>query len=160
MAEMYHDKNGIIKSDVSAMQSNEFNEFYTRLRNIKEFYRTHQNDVAIPIGNEYDNYIQERDAEINLIDFTDEEGYGKFLDLNEHFNQYINLKGIVGTNFSKIDYLTYLNTFDHFYDIPKTRKFHLGYEKYLESLIDYLENFIIRAKPLLPIKDVSGFDLA
>ena len=29
-----------------------------------------------------------------LVNFTDEEGYGKYLDLNETFQKYINLKGI------------------------------------------------------------------
>lgn len=151
---MYDDKTGTIKSEIAAMQTNEFNEFYLRLKNVKDFYRNHQNEIAIPIGTEYEKFVQDRESDINLVDFTDEEGYGKFLDLNENFNRYINLKGIVGTNFSKIDYLTYLNTFDRFYDIPKEKKFHSGYEKYLESLNEYLEHYIDRVKPLLPTKDV------
>lgn len=151
---MYDDKTGTIKSEIAAMQTNEFNEFYLRLKNVKDFYRNHQNEIAIPIGAEYEKFVQDRESDINLVDFTDEEGYGKFLDLNENFNRYINLKGIVGTNFSKIDYLTYLNTFDRFYDIPKEKKFHSGYEKYLESLNEYLEHYIDRVKPLLPTKDV------
>ena len=31
---------------------------------------------------------------IDLINFTDEEGYGKFLDLNECYIKYVNIKGI------------------------------------------------------------------
>lgn len=30
----------------------------------------------------------------DLVEFTDEEGYGKYLDLNECYEKYINLKGI------------------------------------------------------------------
>lgn len=30
----------------------------------------------------------------NLIEFSDEEGYGKYLDLHECYEKYINLKGI------------------------------------------------------------------
>ena len=30
----------------------------------------------------------------DLVDFTDEEGYGKYLDLHESYIKYINLKGI------------------------------------------------------------------
>ena len=31
---------------------------------------------------------------LDLINFTDEEGYGKFLDLNECHYKYVNIKGI------------------------------------------------------------------
>lgn len=31
---------------------------------------------------------------LDLVDFTDEEGYGKYLDLHESYVKYINLKGI------------------------------------------------------------------
>lgn len=68
---------------------------------------------------------------------------------------YLNLKNIVGNNASKIDYLSYLNTFDHFYVIPKGKKFSADYQKYLESLLEYLEGYIIRVKPLMPLEDVS-----
>ncbi|KPM11809.1 splicing factor 3A subunit 3-like protein [Sarcoptes scabiei] len=34
------------------------------------------------------------------------------------------------------------------------KKFHQGYTKYLESLIDYLDHYITRSKPLLPKKDI------
>lgn len=30
----------------------------------------------------------------DMADFTDEEGYGKYLDLHECYEKYINLKGI------------------------------------------------------------------
>ena len=30
----------------------------------------------------------------DLVEFTDEEGYGKYLDLHECFERYINLKGV------------------------------------------------------------------
>lgn len=31
---------------------------------------------------------------IDFVEFTDEEGYGKYLDLHECYEKYINLKGI------------------------------------------------------------------
>lgn len=107
------------------------------------------------MSNEFDDFLESRETELNLVDFTDEESYGKFLDLNEHFNLYVNLKAIVGTNAAKIDYLSYLNNFDHFYEIPKHKKFTSDYQKYLESLLEYLESYIVRVKPLLPLKEVS-----
>jgi len=30
----------------------------------------------------------------DLVNFTDEEGYGKYLDLNEVYQKYINIKGV------------------------------------------------------------------
>ena len=52
-----------------------------------------------------------------LVDFTDEEGYGRYLDLHECYEKFINLKGI-----PKMDYITYLTTFDKMFDLPKERK--------------------------------------
>lgn len=52
-----------------------------------------------------------------LVDFTDEEGYGKYLDLHKCYERFINLKGI-----PKMDYITYLTTFDKLFDLPKERK--------------------------------------
>lgn len=31
----------------------------------------------------------------DLVDFTDEEGYGKYLDLHEIYTKYINIKGML-----------------------------------------------------------------
>lgn len=81
----------------------------------------------------------------DLVEFTDEEGYGKYLDLHECYEKYINLKGI-----EKVDYISYLGAFDQLYDIPKERK--TGeYRKYLNCLIEYLTWFVQRVKPLLDI---------
>lgn len=52
-----------------------------------------------------------------MVDFTDEEGYGKYLDLHKCYEMFINLKGI-----PKMDYITYLTTFDKLFDIAKERK--------------------------------------
>ena len=75
--------------------------------------------IAVPMSMEFDEFAKQRDNgadEINskrflfhvsiprrrlnlyfltdLVDFTDEEGYGKYLDLHECYVKYINLKGI------------------------------------------------------------------
>ena len=82
-----------------------------------------------------------------LVEFTDEEGFGRYLDLHEAYTQFINLK-----NIEQVDYLTYLLAFDRLFDIPKERKNH-EYKKYLNTLLDYLYSFIQRAKPLLNIEE-------
>ena len=56
-------------------------------------------------------------SKTDLVDFTDEEGYGKFLDLHHLYDKYINLKQA-----AKMDYLTYLATFDRLFEIQKDKK--------------------------------------
>lgn len=125
---------------------NEFSEFYTRLKSIKEFYRKHPNEISVPMSVEFEELAKMRENpsedSMNLVEFTDEEGYGKYLDLQECFEKYINLKGV-----EKSDYISYLSTFDHLYDIPKDRK-NAEYRRYVESLLQYLIDFIRRIKPL------------
>ena len=81
-----------------------------------------------------------------LVEFSDEEGFGKYLDLHEAYNRYINLK-----NVDKIDYLTYLVSFDRLFEMPKERKNH-EYKLYVNSLLDYLYSFIQRTKPIFNIE--------
>lgn len=53
--------------------------------------------------------------------------------------------------FQKVDYITYLTTFNHLYDIPKERK-NSEYRKYLELLLDYLHGYLLRIKPLFDVE--------
>lgn len=145
----YEDKDGIRKEEIKAMSGpNEFGEFYSRLKTIKEFYQKRPNEISVPFSAELDEIIKLTDSDVNLVEFTDEEGYGKFLDLNECFELYLNIKGI-----EKIDYLTYLSTFDRFCDISSETKVGHKYKTYLNSLMNYLYDYILRVKPLLDIED-------
>lgn len=82
----------------------------------------------------------------DLVEFTDEEGYGRYLDLHDCYLKYINLKGIeVATHhlslrcdlkaascfpliavcsspLQKVEYIAYLSSFDQLFDISKDRK--------------------------------------
>lgn len=148
MKDLYEDETER-KNEIAALSGpNEFNEFYSRLKQIKEFHKKHPNEVSIPLSVEFEELqkaFQNPEAMTALVDFTDEEGYGRYLDLHECFDAYINIKGI-----EKVDYIKYLETFDHVFDIPKERK-NSEYRKYLEKLLDYLHNYVARVKPLLNI---------
>jgi splicing factor 3A subunit 3 len=100
-----------------------------------------------------------------MVEFTDEEGYGKYLDLHELYIMYINLKGVEVnfrfspsikdldiqlTVFQKVDYISYLTTFDHLFDVPKEKK-NMEYQKYLHKLLEYLDDYTQRVKPLLSL---------
>jgi len=81
--------------------------------------------------------------EKEVIRFSDEEGYGKFLDMHLLFEEFLNVKGI-----KRIDYITYISTFDSFASIPKETKKLAVYKNYLVNLLDYMKSFLSRAKPL------------
>lgn len=148
LRELYEDKDGERKIEVSALSGpNEFTEFYSRLKQIKEFYKRHPNEVSVPLQVEFDELAKTynaNDAENNslLVEFSDEEGFGRYLDLHECFNLYLNLR-----NIEKCDYIAYLMSFDHVFDIPKDRK-NMDYKRYLETLITYLNGFVARVRPL------------
>lgn len=152
MKELYEDKDGERKHEIQALSGpNEFSEFYIRLKQIKEFYKKHPNEISVPLSVEFEelskSYGNPEDMTM-LVDFTDEEGYGKYLDLNECYEKYINLKGI-----EKVDYITYLMTFDHVFDIAKDRK-NSEYKKYMDNLLEYLHGYILRVKPLIDLDSI------
>ncbi|VDN17802.1 unnamed protein product [Gongylonema pulchrum] len=87
-------------------------------------------------------------AEQELIDFTDEESYGRFLDMHAVYEKYVNIKGI-----KKVDYLTFLSNFDRFAEIPISSKKTGSYREYLNVLKEYLINFLARTRPLLDVNE-------
>jgi len=148
LKEIYDDKDGLRKEEITALSGpNEFGEFYNRLKGIKEFHRRHPGEVFVPMSVEFDELKKIRetsgDDANNMVEFSDEEGYGKFLDLHECYDKFINLKGV-----ERMDYINYITAFDQLYDIPRERK---GgeYRVYLNCLFEYLYGFISRTKPLL-----------
>ncbi|GIY20409.1 splicing factor 3A subunit 3 [Caerostris darwini] len=151
LKELYEDKDGLRKAEIASLTGpNEFAEFYARLREIREFYRKHPHEIQVPMSVEFEEFNKLRentDEPDNMVDFTDEEGYGKFLDFHECYEKYLNVRGI-----ERVDYLTYLSIFDQVFDIPKERK-NTDYKKYIECLLEYLENYIARVKPLLDLNE-------
>lgn len=151
LKDLYEDKDNERKIEIQALSGpNEFNEFYTRLKQIKEFYKKHPAEVSVPLSVEFDDMVKvynNPDEMTALVEFTDEEGSGRYLDLNQCYDMYLNLRGV-----EKVDYITYLMVFDHVFDIPKERK-NKDYKRYLEVLNEYLYNFILRIQPLLDLED-------
>ncbi|CAI9729227.1 splicing factor 3A subunit 3-like [Octopus vulgaris] len=152
LRELYEDKDGQRKEEVAALSGpNEFAEFYARLKTLKDFHRKHPGEINVPMSVEFEELakLRENTSEEmqDMVDFTDEEGYGKYLDMHECYEKFINLKGI-----DKIDYITYLSTFDQFFDIPKDKKGG-AYKDYLLMLLEYLESYIYKVKPLLDMNE-------
>eukprot|EP00095_Tigriopus_kingsejongensis_P005292 maker-scaffold758_size101577-snap-gene-0.25 protein:Tk05292 transcript:maker-scaffold758_size101577-snap-gene-0.25-mRNA-1 annotation:"splicing factor 3a subunit 3" len=152
LKEIYEDKDGQRKDEVAALSGpHEFQEFYARLKQIKEFHREHPGEITVPMSIEFEELKRIRDnaADDNsiMVEFSDEEGYGKYLDLHQCYEKYVNLKGV-----TRIDYLSYIMQFDRLFDIPKERK-GAFYRDYLALLLDYFHGYLRRAKPLMDIGD-------
>ncbi|CAH8433447.1 unnamed protein product [Schistosoma rodhaini] len=159
LRDLYEDKDGLRKADIQTLSGpNEFNEFYDRLKQIKEFHRKHPGEICVPMSAEFEKYkeMRERPEEANavLIDFSDEEGYGRYLDLHDVYKKYLNVKGV-----PRIDYLTYISFFDRLYDISRDKK-GIAYKAYLEELLGYLENFVSRARPIVDLEEETKEALA
>ncbi|CAD7691121.1 unnamed protein product [Nyctereutes procyonoides] len=153
--DLYDDKDGLGKEELNAISGpNEFAEFYNRLEQIKEFHRKHPNEICVPMSVEFEELLkaQENTSEEaqNLVKFTDEEGYGHYLDLHDGYLKYINLKAS-----EELDYITYLSIFDQLFDIPKERK-NAEYKRYLEMLLEYLQDYTDRVKPLQDQNELFG----
>lgn len=82
--------------------------------------------------------------------FTGEESWGKFFDLVLLHDEYVNLPGIKEKR--RITYLQYLDQFDVFTPpqcpMKQSEKMKDAYFKYLGSLMNYLEDFMRRTRPL------------
>uniref|UniRef100_A0A2K5NKR3 Matrin-type domain-containing protein n=1 Tax=Cercocebus atys TaxID=9531 RepID=A0A2K5NKR3_CERAT len=137
--DLYDDKDGLRKEELNAISGpNEFAEFYNRLKQIKEFHRKPPNEICVPMSAQ------------NLVEFTDEEGCGRYLDLHDCYLKYINLKAS-----EKMDYITYPSIFDQLFDMPKERK-NAECKTYLEMLLEYLQDYIDRVKPLQDQNELFG----
>ncbi|ETN78330.1 splicing factor 3A subunit 3 family protein [Necator americanus] len=146
---IYTDTEGIRKREMEAIAGpNEFAEFYARLKILKDAHRRNPDELAEPLSMEFQKMHEEiadpEREETDMVQFTDEEGYGRFLDMHSLHALYLNLKAV-----KKIDYITYLSQFDRFVDIPRNITKKTGaYKEYLHALKDYLVYFMDRTRPL------------
>lgn len=145
---LYQDKDGMRKDEIAALSGpDEFGEFYRRLKTLKEFHRRHPNELEEPMAMEFLRLQKQRthppEHLQTLVNFSDEEGYGRFLDMHTLHDAFINLRQM-----ERVGYKAYLSNFDKLFDIPKEKK--MGdYKRYLAKLLEYLSNYLDRAHPLL-----------
>lgn len=88
--------------------------------------------------------------------FSGPEGYGRYVDLHECFLEFINLKRLAKLKPAvvMVDYVTYLKTFDQFFNFPRASKDY-QYEEYLDHLTAYLKGFFSRTQPLLNLDQME-----
>ncbi|KAI1321494.1 hypothetical protein EDD11_005185 [Mortierella claussenii] len=148
---LYRDNDGSRKKEMEAISgANEFGEFYNRLKKIKDHHRKYPNEAVEPMELEFMDQ-QPTEAKMNALDdmFSGEEAGGRYLDLHEVHEQYMNLKSLKRTN-----YLGYLSEFTSFSEIERKDK-DFEYRKYLGSLCKYLEGYLKRVKPLSNIEEIK-----
>ncbi|VVA18492.1 PREDICTED: splicing factor [Prunus dulcis] len=124
-----------------------FSAFYDRLKEIRKYYRKHPAAAwgVFDAANEEED--EEEDALLLKImaEFSGEEAFGRYVDLHEMYNQYINSK------FGQpIEYSAYLDVFSQpqSQNIPRKLKLLRQYKEYLPNLVAYLIYFFQRTEPL------------
>ena len=119
---------------------------------IKDFHKRHPGEISIPLSVEFQNMELARGdskkCEESLpVLFSDEEDFGRYLDMNALHQQYLNLKAV-----KYVDYITYLATFDRLFEYPRENK-NAEYKKYVSAVVDYFYDFYLRA---MPLHDIDG----
>ncbi|XP_044467412.1 splicing factor SF3a60 homolog isoform X2 [Mangifera indica] len=145
LVEIYEDKDNARKDEIAALGgqtatgTNVFSAFYDRLKEIREYHRRHPAARVVDANEEFENLLKEEP----IIEFSGEEAFGRYLDLHELFNQYINSK--FG---ERIEYSVYLDVFSQPLKIPRKMKMTRQYREYMENLLEYLIYFFQRTEPL------------
>ncbi|XP_043716572.1 splicing factor SF3a60 homolog [Telopea speciosissima] len=143
--EIYEDKDNARKDEIAALGgqtatgTNVFSAFYDRLKEIREYHRRHPVARVVDAGEEYEELLKQEPH----VEFSGEEAFGRYLDLHELYNEYVNSK------FGEpIEYSAYLDVFAQPHKIPRNHKLTRQYREYLEHLLEYLIYFFQRKEPL------------
>ncbi|KAF3544399.1 hypothetical protein DY000_02000252 [Brassica cretica] len=145
LVETYEDKDGAREDEIAALGGrtatgvNVYCAFYDRLKEIREYHRKYPPGPLVDASADYEALLKAKP----VISFSGEEGAGRYLDLHDMYNQYINSK--FG---DRVEYSVYLDVFSHPEKVPRRLKFSRQYMKYMEALLEYLVNFLQRTEPL------------
>ncbi|KAJ2449614.1 Pre-mRNA-splicing factor sap61 [Coemansia sp. RSA 2336] len=96
-----------------------------------------------------ETFVDEDDEHKLETMFSGEERLGRYVDLNEQHDMYLNLKDA-----RKLTYLEYLNEFATDSALSSKRK-DKQYEQYLDSLTQYFEGYFARAMPLFNLPNTQ-----
>ncbi|ETI20147.1 hypothetical protein G647_08181 [Cladophialophora carrionii CBS 160.54] len=151
LLDIYKDAEGLRTKEVQSLSTGEpFDEFYKQLEEVKDFHRRYPNE---PVENLERAYKRRRPEEGEYIPsevdnmFSGEESNGRFLDLTQLHEEYLNLPGV-----KRLTYLQYLDSFDAFepprLPIKRQNKITDQYLQYVAGLDGYLEGFVRRTRPL------------
>jgi len=143
LLKQYADEDCVLKDELAAMKGSDLTNFYEALNSVQEYYQTFSNISDLPNNN----------ISVNVdVNFSGEEIFGKYLDLNAlHlvFSNIIRHSGI------EQDYVQYLERFNSFFYLPDTVRQSKPFQEYLTSLWEYLVDFFCRTNPLIDWKTID-----
>eukprot|EP01080_Neovahlkampfia_damariscottae_P010553 gene10553-3072_t len=158
---IYEDNDQIRQKEIESMSGvtlqKTLNIFDTKFSEIKEYHRKFNVDPNLELEKLEDKNKMElslkpvEQGQLEKVRFSGEEEYGKYIDLHEFHQEFINMKQF-STN-EPMEYLTYLQTFFHFHLIESNLKDEI-YLNYISKLLNYLEDFYKRTQPLSDIGNI------
>jgi len=122
-----------------------FSSFYESLGATRDYFYKFPSTPVATVS------IKPEDIVVN-VPFSGEEIFGKYMDLNSNFLEFVNISKKYLTD---QDYLQYLDKFNTFFYIPEELRATKQYLEYLENLWDYLQGFFLRVHPLIDMKEIS-----
>jgi splicing factor 3A subunit 3 len=142
------DRDGSRREELAAMSGKDvFNNFYSRLKDIRDYHRKFpdQSDLVYKedgtvMGLE-DQILQEEP----IPEFTGEEGMGRWVDMHELYNRFVNLKMLDG---EPMEYLSFIDQVRALEDLSETRLHMRAYRDWVQEVLSYLETFHKRVQPL------------
>ncbi|KAF2153526.1 putative splicing factor 3a subunit 3 [Myriangium duriaei CBS 260.36] len=154
--EIYTDTANERLKEIQAIATGEnFTEFNKRLEDIRAFHKRYPGQPTDNLERAYKRRAVGDYApfapEVDL-QFTGEEGYGRYFDLQQLHEEYVNLPGLK----RRLNYLQYLDAFDDFGSFPRAEKMKEQYFTYLNGLVRYLESFMRKVKPLENLDKLFG----
>ena len=192
LVDLHEDKHKLLASECKEFQDQiqRFPKFYQELQDINKFHLANADLVkqqpnhgivasssmattttTRTTGEQDDNDEQRLavfseldipESGASLVNFSGEEYFGRFLDLHTFFGRYKNLPG---ANIH-LGYESYVEkNFYDFSNFPPETKSQRRYFKYTHDLLEYVEGFIRRTRPLSKydawrLQQVSKFDTA
>ncbi len=147
LSTLYEDKDGLLKEEIKALKEGDvFESFYRSLGKTQEYHKKYPNLVVEDVS---PAILSTKVNEIIDVDFSGEEVFGKYLDLNEHHLLYSSLSFV--DEGIKEDYLTYLDKFLNFGAVNEKakEKEKKNYATYLQNLLNYFVDFLARVQPLV-----------
>lgn len=126
-----------------------YSAFYDRLRDLREYHRRFPSTQFTEAEDEGAGVP----VEVPRVEFTGEEGHGRFLDLHPLHNLFQNAK------FGRVcEYAAFVRSLAwDLASVPREQKNAGAYRAYVSQLLGYLEGFYQRAQPLGSLDKVRKF---
>lgn len=148
VTECFDDADGARADELASMSgANVFTRYYEKLKEMKDYHRRFPDHTEIAFGPDgkeltFEDQILKQEME---VEFSGEEGQGRFLDLHQLYCEFINLKLVPG---EPLDYVAFLDQCARLGQLPALRLNMRQYSAWAGRLLEYLESFHRRTQPL------------